>query len=400
MAKRPTAPEDHAGLSRALVALLAITSGAAVANIYYVQPLLNLVTRAFAVSDGTAGLLVTAAQVGYVAGLVLLVPLGDLLERRRLIGVVLAAGSAALAACALAPGFWVLTGALIAVGATAVVAQIVVPLAATLAAPADRGRVVGTVMSGLLIGILLSRTLSGLVAQLGGWRLVFAVAAAGMLILAITVSLLLPRLQPAEPMRYRAALRSIFTLIIDEPVLRQRMVFGGLGLCGFTILWTSIAFLLSHAPYHYDTAVIGLFGLAGAAGASISPVAGRLADRGHGRLAINVFLLAVLASWALLAFGHSSLVALIIGIVVLDLGIQGAHISNQSAIYRLHATARSRLTTAYMVSAFIGGIVGSLLSANIYNAAGWSAVCLTGAGVAATAVAYSAATRRLAVPPQ
>jgi predicted MFS family arabinose efflux permease len=177
-------------------------------------------------------------------------------------------------------------------------------------------------------------------------------------------------------------------------------VFGGLGLCGVTILWTSIAFLLSHAPYGYSTAEIGLFGLAGAAGASISPVAGRLADHGHGRLAINVFLLMVLVSWGLLAFAHSSLAALIAGIVLLDLGIQGAHISNQSAIYRLHATARSRLTTAYMVSAFLGGIVGSLLSANLYNAAGWSAVCLAGAGIAAAAVAYSAVTRRLAVPPQ
>ena len=388
----PIAEPTH--ISRRLVVVLAITSGAAVANLYYVQPLLDLVTHAFHVSAGTAGLLVTAAQLGYVIGLVALVPLGDLLDRRRLITAVLAGNGVALAGCAAAPSFWALAGALVAVGTLAVAAQIVVPLASTLAAPAERGRVVGTVMSGLLIGILLSRTLSGLVAGIGGWRLVFALAAAAMLALAAAFFRLLGPLAPAEPMRYREALRSIGGLIAKQPVLRQRMLLGGLGFAGFTVLWTALAFLLSHQPYGYSTAVIGLFGLAGAAGASISPIAGRLADAGHGRLALHAFLLAVLASWGLLALGRNSLPALLAGIVLLDIGIQGAHISNQTAIFRLHASARSRLTTAYMVSAFVGGIVGSLLSANLYAAAGWSGVCAAGASVAALAVAYAALTRR------
>ena len=196
--------------------------------------------------------------------------------------------------------------ALVATGALSVVAQIIVPLASTLAAPEERGQVVGTVMSGLLVGILSARTLSGLIAQVGGWRLVFALAAGAMLILSLTLWRLLPTVEPSEPVRYRAVLRSVVSLIVEEPVLRQRMALGALGFAGFSVLWTSIAFLLSSPPYGYDEAVIGLFGLAGAAGALVAPLAGRLADRGHGRLVLGAFLALVLASWGLLALGSSS----------------------------------------------------------------------------------------------
>jgi predicted MFS family arabinose efflux permease len=380
---------------RLLVLLLAVTSGATVANLYYIQPLLNVVARAFAVSDATAGLLVTCAQVGYVAGLALLVPLGDLLERRRLMAGVLVCASAALAVCAAAPSFGVLALALVAVGSLSVVAQIAVPLASTLAAEHERGRVVGNVMSGLLVGILASRTLSGLVAQLGGWRLVFALAAIAMLVLAVAVRRLLPAIERHSTVPYRAALRSVLELIAQERLLRERMLLGALGFANFSALWTSIAFLLGH-DYGYDEAVIGLFGLAGAAGALVAPLAGRLADRGHGHRALGAFLVAVVASWGLLALGGSSLVALIAGIVLLDLGVQGAHISNQTAIYRLRPQARSRLTTAYMVSVFLGGIAGSLLSASVYGTGGWSAVCVLGAGVAGCAVIVWGVTRRAA----
>ena len=379
---RATTP---ARMPRGLVALLAVASGATVANLYYVQPLLGTVAHALSVSDGTAGLLVTCAQVGYVAGLVFLVPLGDIVERRRLISTILLGTAVALAACAASPSFGVLAAALIAVGALSVVAQIVVPLASTLAGPDERGQVVGTVMSGL-------------VAQLGGWRLVFALAAGAMLILSATLGRMLPKMPHTDPVRYRAALRSVITLIAREPVLRQRMVLGALGFGGFSVLWTSIAFLLSAPPYGYDELVIGLFGLAGAAGALIAPVAGKLTDRGHGRLALGGFLLVLLASWALLALGRSSVVALIAGIVVLDLGVQGAHISNQAAIYGLHAEARSRLTTAYIVSMFLGGIVGSTLSSTLYAADGWSAICGLGAALAVIAILVFLATSRLAQP--
>ena len=381
-------------ISRRLVLLLAVACGAAVANLYYVQPLLSLLGHAFGVSDSTAGLLVTCSQVGYVVGLALLVPLGDLLERRRLISRVLLGAAAAAAACAAAPSFLVLAAALAALGTLSVVAMIVVPLAASLAGPQQRGQVVGTVMSGLLIGILASRTLSGLIAALGGWRLVFALAAAAMVALALALRRGLPVVAPTERLRYAELLRSVLSLVAEEPVLRRRMALGTLGMVGFSVLWTSITFLLAGAPYHYGEGVIGLFGLAGAAGALIAPLAGRLADRGHDRVALVVPLLVTVASWALLALGGSSLPALIAGIVVLDLGIQGGHINNQNAIYRLRPEARSRLTTAYMVSFFLGGVLGSLLSTTVYGAAGWNATCLLGAAAALTALAGWAATQR------
>jgi predicted MFS family arabinose efflux permease len=382
-------------MSRALVFLLAVATGAAVANIYYVQPLLNVIGREFGVSTTAAGLLVTCSQAGYLAGLALLVPLGDLRERRRLVTTLLAGAAVALAACAAAPSFAVLAAALVAAGALSAVAQIIVPLAATLAGEHERGQVVGSVMSGLLIGILSARIVSGAVTELGGFRLIFALAAVLMLVIAILLRRALPTLAPAERMPYRGALRSVFALVAAEPVLRQRMALAVLQMANFTLLWTALAFLLGAEPYHYGEALIGLFGLAGVAGALIAPVAGRLADRGRGTLALTLFLTAILASWGLLAAGESWLPALIAGIVLLDLGTQGAQISNQSTIYALAPAARSRITTAYMVALFFGGVLGSLLAAAVYGAAGWQATCALGAAIGASALVVWGVTERV-----
>jgi predicted MFS family arabinose efflux permease len=198
----------------------------------------------------------------------------------------------------------------------------------------------------------------------------------------------LPIAPPLGKVPYRSALRSVLTLIRREPVLRQRMALGGLGFAGFSILWTSIAFLLAGAPYHYGEGTIGLFGLAGVAGAAVAPLAGRAADRGHGSLGTTVLLLTLLGSWGLLALGGTSVIALIAGIMLLDLGVQGAHILNQTKVFGLSAEARSRLTTAYMVSMFLGAVAGSVLSALVYGAGGWGAVCALGAGVAALTLAW------------
>jgi predicted MFS family arabinose efflux permease len=373
------------GISRRLVLLLAVTCGAAVANLYYVQPLLNVVGDAFGVSDATAGLLVTCAQLGYLAGLAFIVPLGDLLERRGLITVLLLVAAAAAATCAAAPSFVVLCAGLIAVGAASVVAMIVVPLAATLAGSERRGQVVGTVMSGLLIGILLSRTFSGAIAAVGGWRLVFALGAGGMVLLALCLRRGLRATPPPERLGYGALLRSVLPLVAGEPILRQRMLLGAMSMGGFSVLWTSIAFLLADPPYGYGEGVIGLFGLAGLAGALVAPLVGRLGDRGHERLSLYVLLAVTLASWALLALGATSLPALIAGIVAFDAGVQGSHINNQNAIYRLRPEARSRLTTAYMVAFFAGGVGGSILSTTVYAAGGWGATCGLGAAFALVA---------------
>jgi predicted MFS family arabinose efflux permease len=365
---------------------MAVACGAAVANIYYAQPLLSTIAHDFSVSDGTAGLIVTASQVGYAAGLVLLVPLGDLLERRRLITRIMLVTVLALAATAASPSFTVLAAALVLVGLTSVVAQILVPLASTLAAEHERGRVVGNVMSGLLVGILVARTASGLIAQAGGWRLVFAISAALMLVLCGVLRAALPEVRPTTDLSYPGLLRSVGRLVIEQPTLRVRMVYGVLGMAQFSVLWTTIAFLLSGSPYHYGVATIGLFGLVGLAGALAAQAAGRLADRGHHHRSTGASFAIMLVSWALIAAGRSSLGALILGIAILDLGIQGAQITSQSVIYRLAPEARSRVTTAYMATVFASAAVSSALASALYDADGWTAVASLGGALAACGV--------------
>ena len=365
---------------------MAFACGAAVANIYYAQPLLSTIAHDFAISDGTAGLMVTASQVGYAAGLVLLVPLGDLLERRRLITRIMLVTVLALAATAASPSFTLLAAALVIVGMTSVVAQILVPMASTLAAEHERGRVVGNVMSGLLVGILVARTASGIIAQAGGWRLVFGVSAALMLVLCAVLLRALPEVRPTTTLSYPSLLRSVTRLVSEQPTLRVRMVYGALGMGQFSVLWTTAAFLLSGSPYHYGDATIGLFGLVGLAGALAAQAAGRLADRGHHHRSTGGFFVIMLISWALIAAGSTSLGALILGVALLDLGIQGAQITNQSVIYRLAPSARSRLTTAYMTAVFASAAVSSALASAIYEAGGWSAVSALGGGLAGLGV--------------
>jgi predicted MFS family arabinose efflux permease len=398
-----TGENDQRALSSRLVLLLAVACGAAVANLYYAQPLLSTIARDFGTSDGTAGLLVTASQVGYAIGLVLLVPLGDLLERRRLITGVLVVTALALAATAAAPSFDLLAAALLVVGVTSVVAQILVPLASTLAGESERGRVVGKVMSGLLIGILVARTASGLLAELGGWRLVFGVSAGLMIVLTIVLRASLPEVRPTTDLSYPALLRSVARLVVEQPTLRVRMVYGALQMGQFSVLWTTIAFLLAGRPYHYSEGTIGLFGLVGLAGALAAQVAGRMADRGHHHRATGVFFATMLASWAAIAAGRTSLAALIVGIAVLDLGVQGAQITSQSVIYALEPAARSRLTTAYMTAVFASAAISSAAASAIYDAGGWGAVSTLGAALAGAGVAVWAleqwALRRRARPP-
>ena len=392
----PSSPEEaadgnaRAGLagtiSPVLVLVLAAACGLAVANLCYAQPLLHELAAAFHASAAATGLIVTLTQAGYAAGLVLLVPLGDLVERRGLIVAVLGLAALALAGSALAGSLAVFELIALGVGCTTVAAQILVPMAADLAAPERRGRVVGVVMSGLLIGILLSRTLSGLVAAALGWRTVYWVAAALMVALAATLRLVLPRDLPARRLRYPALLRSTGSLLRSEPVLRRRALLGALGFAAFSVLWTTLAFLLSGAPYHYGLAVIGLFGLVGAAGALCANLAGHLADRGWARPATLAFALFAGAAFLLMLPGRSLLPPLIAGIVFLDVGVQGIHITNQTLIYRLRGDARSRLTSAYMTSYFVGGAAGSATAGGVYAGWGWTGVCVLGLAIAAALV--------------
>ena len=370
-------------LSPSLIVLMSIATGLAVASNYYAQPLLDTIARAFSLTPGQAGFIVTAAQLGYAAGLLLLVPLGDMFERRTLIVTMtlLAAGGMLITASSQSLAMMILGTAL--TGLFSVVAQILVPLAATLASPDKRGKVVGTIMSGLLLGILLARTVAGLLAGLGGWRTVYWVASVLMVVMAVALWRGLPKVKQENHLNYFQLLGSIFTLFTRDKLLRTRAVLGCLTFANFSILWTSMAFLLASPPFNYSDAVIGLFGLAGAAGALGARPAGGLADKGKAHLTTTYGLALLLLSWLAIWFGHTSALALIVGILVLDLTVQGVHITNQTVIYRVQPDARNRLTAGYMTSYFIGGAAGSLLSASAWQHAGWAGVCVAGSLVAA-----------------
>jgi len=377
---------ESPGISRRLTLIMAAACGLVVANLYYAQPLLHTIGADLHVSTAAVGLLVTATQIGYAAGLILLVPLGDLHERRRLLVVLLSLTTLGLLGAAAAPGLGALAIALCCVGLTSVVAQILVPFAATLAAERERGRVVGTVMSGLLIGILLARTASGLVAAAAGWRTVYLIAAGLMVALGVVLWRELPHVEQPVTLRYRQLLASVAAIAREEPLVLRRGLLGALGFACFSVFWTSAAFVLAGPPYHYGEGVIGLFGLLGVAGALMATYAGRMADAGHTGLARSALLAMLGGSFALLAWGGHHLAPFIAGVVVLDLAVQGSHILNQSDIYELRPESRSRITTIYMTCYFIGGAAGSALSAAVYSSGGWSAVCWLGGGLGFTAL--------------
>lgn len=372
-----------------MVTLIAVATGAVVANLYYAQPVLHLVAHDFHSGSGLASLIITATQVGYAAGLLLVVPLGDLHPRRVLVVRIFLVAAVALVACALSPDIWVFGLASIAVGTASVAGQVMIPFAADLAAPERRGRVVARIMSGLLLGILLARTVSGLAAQLAGWRAIYWFSAALMVAFAAILWRALPGESERPPQRYWNLVGSSLELLVDEPILRRRAWHGATAFACFSVLWTTIAFLLSAAPYHYSSVVIGLFGLVGAGGILAANLAGKLADADRAAPATLVAGVLLMGSFGLLWFGHSSLALLIVGIVVLDVGTQGMQITNQAIIYALRPDARSRINSAYMVCYFIGGAIGSVTAGAVYGAHGWAGVCVLGAAFGALSCAMT-----------
>ena len=360
------------------------------ANLYYAQPLLDVIAADLGVDGHDAAIVVTTSQLGYAAGLLLLVPLGDMLDRRTLVVRLMLACAGALAVAALAPSLAVLAAALAVIGVLSVVAQIVVPMASTLAPEAERGRVIGMVMSGLLIGILAARTVAGLVAELGSWRLTFWLGAVVMLALAAALWRMLPGGRAAGragSVPYRRLIGSVFGLVREEPLLRRRMVYGACGMGTFSVLWTSLALLLAEPPFEYSEAAIGLFGLAGIAGAVAAQAAGRLADAGLPHRATGIFWIAVAFGWVALLAGEESVALILLGIVVLDLGVQGQHILNQSTIFAIDEETRSRLNTAYMTDNFLWGAIGSAGAAWAWSEHGWPLVCAIGGAFAVVALA-------------
>jgi predicted MFS family arabinose efflux permease len=384
-----TMEKPATGLSRFLVLLFAVACGLSAANLYYAQPVLDTIAKSFGTSSGTAGLIVSVSQIGYAAGLALLVPVGDLVSRRRLIPLIMIVTAASLVACAVSPDIGLLIGVGLIVGAGSVAAQILVPMAASLASDERRGQVVGTVMGGLLLGILLARTISGVVAGVSSWRAVYVMAA----VLTIVMAAVLGRYLPSEGDRprisYGALLGSTVKLLVTESLLRRRAFFGALGFAAFSAFWTTMAFILAGPPYHYGDITIGLFGLVGAAGALCANFAGRWADQGLTKVTTLAFAACVGLSFLPLWAGRHHLAMMIIGILVLDVGVQGLQVTNQSMIYRLAPEARSRITSAYMVCYFVGGAIGSALGGSLYGSHRWAGVCVLGAviGIVATAAA-------------
>lgn len=386
-------------LKSSVVLLFAVACGLAVGNVYYAQPLLDAMADAFAMSPATIGIVITLTQIGYGIGLVLLVPLGDLLNRRRLIVTQTLLSAAALLMIALAPSSaWLLLGMTL-TGLLAVVTQVLVAYAATLAIPAQRGRVVGVVTSGIVVGILLARTIAGAMADLAGWRAIYLLSAGLTLLMALLLLRVLPKNEAAQPAsRYGALIASVFSLFGQEPVLRQRAILALLTFASAMVLWTPMVLPLAAPPLSLSHSEIGLFGLAGAAGALAAARAGHLADRGLGQWVSGLSLLLMLASWLPIALTQSSLWALLLGVITLDLGLQAVHVTSQSMIYSVRPEAQSRLTAGYMLFYSIGSALGSITSTAMYAWAGWTGVCLLGAVINAVALSYWWLTLRSGAP--
>ncbi|SNC68154.1 Predicted arabinose efflux permease, MFS family [Hymenobacter gelipurpurascens] len=380
---RSTPSTPH--LAPALVWLMAITCGLVVANIYYNQPLLAEIGRTFGLTESRVSLVATITQVGYTLGLLFVVPLGDKRERKGLILMLLLCAAVCMAGAAFAPSFALLAAASLLIGIFSSVPQLLIPMAASLASDEDRGRVVGKVMSGLLIGILLSRTISGYVGAHFGWRTIFWAGAALMVILTGILARMLPRNQPSFAGSYGSLLGSLGTLVRDLPILRRSALVGACMFAGFSAFWTTLVFFLEK-EYHYGSEVAGLFGLIGASGAFAASFAGKSADKKGADYALNLGILLFLGAYVLLAFGGYYLLGLIVSVVILDVGQQMAHISNQARIFTLLPEARSRLNTVYMTACFIGASAGSFVGGLAWSHFQWLGVC--GVGLAFVSAAY------------
>lgn len=360
------------------VLFMALCTGLIVANIYYCQPLVVLISKEFGVAESKAGAITFYTQLGYALGLLFFVPMGDMLEKRKQIVVTTALTVAALIMAALSVSITMLSIACFLIGGTSIVPQLILPLAAQLSPPEKRGKIIGIVMSGLLIGILLSRSVSGFVGAWLGWRGMFWIAALISTILLVVMRFAFPAVKSKFSGSYGSLMRSLITLVKEQPVLREAALINALTFSSFGMFWTTMVLHLSGAPFYFHSDQIGLFGLAAVAGALIAPLIGGSADKGNPRVAIGYGLLAVGLGYVLFYFIGATVAGMIIGIILLDLGQQSVHVSNQARVYGLIPEARNRLNTVYMTVSFIGTSIGSAVGLWVWDKANWNGVCLAG----------------------
>lgn len=385
-----------AALSRSLVWLFAIASGMSVANVYFAQPLLDALARDFAISQAAIGGVVTATQIGCALALLFLVPLGDAVDRRRLMAIQLMALVAALVVVGMAQSAPVLLAGMLAVGLLGTaMTQGLIACAASAAAPHEQGRVVGAAQGGVFIGLLLARVFAGGISDLTGWRGVYFCAAGMMLIVAIPLWRRLPALPSAGTLSYPRLLASMLTLLKEEKVLQIRGMLALLMFAAFNIFWSALVLPLSASPYNFSHTAIGAFGLVGVIGALAASRAGHWADRGLAQRTSAMALTALLLAWWPLSMMDVSLWALAIGIVLLDLGGQALHVTNQSLIFRTRPEAHSRLVGLYMLFYAVGSGVGAIGTTITYAHFGWQGVCLLGASVSLLALVFWWVTRTL-----
>ena len=365
-------------LNRLLILVMSIACGATVANLYYIQPLLADIAKTLHVNQLSISFAAMLTQIGYAVGMIFILPLGDIKEKRKLIMIILLCSIFSLISMFFSSNIFILSLSSFAIGFTSIIPQLIIPLAAQLSDPKQRGQVIGTIMSGLLVGILVSRTISGLLGSYFGWRAVYLIAAIIMFILMIILRKLIPLCKPTSDIKYTELLKSLIYLIKTEPILRKTSLNGALMFSAFSAFWTSLIFLLESSHYNMGSEAAGLLGLVGISGALAAPLVGKVADKKGPRFAIGISIVVVIISYLFFFLFGFKIWGLILGIIFLDLGVQSCNVSNQAIVQALNEETRNRLTTIYMVSFFLGGAFGSFLGTYSYSHFGWYGVCIFG----------------------
>lgn len=371
---------QHTKLSGKMIALMAAASGIAVANIYYIQPLLNSAAEYFTISGVQASLLATLTQTGYAFGLLLILPIADLTERKKLILTMILLAVLSLLGMYFSPNFILACAACLAVGVTSVIPQLLLPLCAKLSDEQVRGKNIGHIMSGLLTGVVLSRVVSGAVGKYMGWKSIYIIAAALMVILFLVLKFTLPVCTADEKgdLNYASSLKSMFSLPKKFPVIIEAAINGFMILAAFSALWTVLTFHLQGAPFYFETNIVGLFGILGVSGALFAPAAGKISDRKSAKFTVGINIAIILVSYlCFIAFGFN-VCGVIAGVILLDTGVNSCNVANQTRIQSLSESERNRITSVYMVTMFAGGAVGSHLGSALYNHFGWYGFCSIG----------------------